>query len=888
MKNEYFGYTLFLALEREITDFIKTELNDEELWPEVILREAMERKASDPSSAISDRHFLDYLYFQQKLEGVARNRNGLVVLPKGASLIEAMPRLLGLNGLRNDTAHARGLAQDEFAALVQVCRDLVAGGFGGGAISEILDRFQDQMSGLHSPSANGPNVLHNLPPREYDDTGFVGRNGLIAEVVKALKSKSGLNNYLWLTGLGGFGKTAIAREVADRLYWDRDNPFEIIIWLSFKTHELTTEGPSQIRESVLGALDAFQDLSFLSGGDTASLADIFVELGHFNTLVVMDNCETYPGDMQEFVDADPPSSIKFLFTSRHNGEFGRTIPVPQLDLNECRHFVSKLNRTYESADISSLLRNESQFEQTLRLVGMAPLNLKWLVRTCNLGTSLETVLGNRDVLVRYCVENVYQQLESQAKRVLHCLQVARRPLSVGDLKVLMSELSADDLNAHVAALSKVGLIVKNSQGLRTVFVVDDTAREFLMLSDLLTDDDARELRRRRNAHFRKAKHKWSESPYSPYFVDGRDVEPLVCADLFRLLKPRSQWVDSYETVVQRALELIDSTPRFWEAYRVLSEIYYRLGETDRSIEYLERALAVCPSDREFSRSRLHFFLGLRLHETDDERASEEFGEALRLSRNFQTLLNYGRSLVYLGEFSQAEEILLEARTAVSQPQDAFFAEKALFDCYRRQGEGLYGNELLAAGLKAVKFWLSSTELLWDGPQKKKDAFTEDVVEAIVYICLGLTKSTDVSSGEREAVGDVLLRADSVFEKWGMENWPRLLESDKYSALKALASIVNRDARLRHSLVQKTDEAIRAAGMGGIGQVDGNLKVWLPEKGYGFMIARIGDKSCEAYFNRKSLKAPDDEVRLAFGQPLVHGVLHQGQDGRYYLLGVSVS
>ncbi len=888
MEAGYVGYTLFLALEREITDFIKIELSDEQLWPELIVQEAVERQISDPSSHNSSRHFVDYLYFQQKLEGIARNRNALSVLSKGTALIDAMPQLLSLNGLRNDTAHARDLAQDELGALFRVCRELVAGGFGGGAISEILDKYEDLLSASHPPSALGPDVLHNLPPREYEDTGFVGRNGLITEVVKALKSKSGLNNYLWLTGLGGFGKTAVAREVAERLYWDRDSPFEIIIWLSFKTHELTTEGPSQIKESIQGALEGLQELPFLAGTESTSLADVFAELGHFDTLVVMDNCETYPGDMQEFVDADPPSSIKFLFTSRQNGEFGRTIPVPQLDINECRHFVAKLNRSYVSADISSLLRNESQLEQTLKLVGMAPLNLKWLVRTCNLGTSLETVLSNRDMLVKYCVENVYEQLNSQAKRVLHCLQVSRRPLSVGDIKVLLSELTADDLNGHIATLSRVGLIVKQSRGLRTVFAVDDTVREFLMLSGLVDDDDARELRRRRNSHFRKTKNRSSESVYSPYFVDGREVEPLVCAELSRLLKPRWKSVDSYETIVQTALEMIESTPRFWEAYRVLSEIYGRLGETDRSIEYLERAIAVCPSDREFSRSRLHFFLGLRLQEVDDERASEEFGEALRLNRDFQTLLNFGRSLIYIGEFARAETTLLEAREAVAQPQEAFFADKALFDCYRRQSEGLFGDELLVAGLKAVKFWLSSTELLWDGPQRKKDFITSDVVAAIGYVCTGLVKATKISEEDREVVAETILRADSVFEKWGIQNWPRLLESDKHPGLKSLASIVNRDPKLRNRLVQKIDDAMNAAGMGGVGEVSGNLIVWFPERGYGFVTTMIDDKPCEAYFNRASLRAPDDEVRLAFGQPIIRGMLHRTQDEKYYLLGVLVS
>ena len=888
-ESQYLGFMLFLALEREVTAFVRTELTAQEQWPESFVSEALERMNNQSGTSLKASHFVDHLFFQQKLEGVTINRERMQIVSKGHALLEKMPELIQLNEVRNKTAHGRDFSLEEMQMLIEICRDLVKGGFGGGEIGEHLEKFHESEFFGQNQSTIAPDIFHNIPIREYEDTGFVGRNALISQVVKALKSESSVNSYLWLTGLGGFGKTAVAREIVERLYWDSDRPFEVIIWLSFKTHELTTEGTTRIEASITSAIEALQDFPLFDGSRASSLEELLENIGIFKTLIIMDNCETYPGDMQELVDANPPSSIKFLFTSRSRGEFGRSIPVSSMDLNECRFFLSKLNAAYQSQDVSNLLRSNENMEKTLQLIGMAPLGLKWLARICNQGQNIETVLANRNTFIRYCVENVYQALSLDAKRVLHCLQLARTGLSVGDLKVLQSDMTADDLNAHISSLSRVGLVSAVSRENRTLFVVDETAREFLVLSGLVDSEDSKALTRQMKDLRKKVAFRSPIESFSPASIDGDDVEPLVWAVLTQILQPKWKQTQSKESSVNKALELIESAPKFWESYRVLGEIYSQLGEIERSIEYHERALAVCPVDRELSRSRLHYFLALKLYEVDEERAMAESRKAVELHECFHTLVNYARSLIYVGQYSMAESNLDRAMGFAENPSEIFFVDKFKFDCLRRKCEGLIGEERLLGAMATLKFCLDSVALRWDCPRDKRSAIEDGVSDALVYLCEGYLASINSIEHNREDVVEVVLRIDSMMTNWEIADWPKLLEQSRRKGLKNLSKVIASEPKLMQRLGEKVNEGLDLYGFSSLATIIGTLRAWRADLGYGFVALKFGELHIDAFFHRRDLRRSEDEAKMAFRKtPSVSGELHKHpNEEKYYLSNVEV-
>ena len=499
------------------------------------------------------------------------------------------------------------------------------------------------------------------------------------------------------------------------------------------------------------------------------------------------------------------------------------------------------------------------------------------------------MLANRNTLIRYCVENVYQALTLDAKRVLHCLQLARTGLSVGDLKVLQSDMTADDLNSHISSLSRVGLVSTVTKEYRTLFVVDETAREFLVLSGLVDNEDSKALTRQMKDLRKKISFRSPIDSFSPWTIDGDDVEPLVWTVLTKILQPKWKQTESKEFLVNKALEMIDSAPKFWESYRVLGEIYSQLGEIERSIEYHERALAVCPVDRELSRSRLHYFLALKLHEVDDERAMAEFCKAVELYECFNTLINYARSLIYVGQYPLAVSTLDRAMEFAENSTDFYLVDKFKFDCLRRKCEGLLGEEQLLGAMATLNFCLESVALRWDCPRDKRFAIVDGVSDALAYLCQGCLSSINSMIDNREEVVEILLRIDSMMTNWEIVDWPKLLEGSSRKGLRNLSKVVASEPKLVQRLGEKVNNSLDSYGFSSLATISGTLKVWRADAGFGFVTLKYGELHIEAYFHRRELRRSEDEAKMAFREThSISGELHKDpNDERYYLSSVEV-
>jgi len=882
---------LFTAIEKEMTSLLKDELIEEDFWPKNVIDGAKLQLVSDPRSGVGERNFIDYLYFQQKIEAIARNEKIISMTPRGESFVTNLQVLLSLNGIRNDVAHPKPFSENDLLLVVELCRNLVQTGLGESEISRIL--LEISADGMFQ-NTNKPipvsSVLNNLPKREYDDTGFVGRNKLIGQVVNDLKSKTSLNSFIWLTGLGGFGKTAIAREVAERLLWDKDRPFEAIVWVSFKTHELTARGISRFTSLLVSASQKIQEVPLLSDSENRSLKDLFEELGQLETLLIFDNCETYPGEIEEIVEAQPPNSVKFLFTSRLLGEFGRNVSVDRMAFEECKHFLSKLNRTYPSQEVNELLSNQIEFEKILEIIGKAPLGIKWMARACNMGTSLETVIRERDSLVRYCVENVYARLSDQEKRVLKYLLISRSAHSIGDLRVLMSDVTSEELLECIREVSRVGLVKLQTTELRKVYAIDEITRDFLVLTEQVSQQERSEVEKLIR-DIEKLSAGQTEIAFSPYRVDAKEVEPYVHGELTRLLK-RPKNAPSRDELVDQAKEMINSAPKYWETYRVLGEIYSWFGEIGLCIEMHERAIELCPKDRHFSLSRLHYLLSTKLILEDAaEAACAHALDALSLHESYQTLFLYGRCLIYTKQYEQAEETLEMALRIAGNSTNEFFALWELFKVHKRRCEDSKGNELLTAGKHALQFWFSTTQLIWDCPPNEQASMIDDVLWVITSLCSGLIAVQEGQNTSEQIIEteNLLVRFDDVMAALGNVEWPSLVFKGKYRKhlLESLFKSLYLFTNLPISIREKIDRGLELAEVKPQLQISENIKVWYSERRYGFVTAVIEGEEIDVFFNQKSLRQTSDEFRLREGKTKITGSVNRSNDGRYFLTKVVV-
>jgi hypothetical protein len=197
-------------------------------------------------------------------------------------------------------------------------------------LTEIQDReikiaeLQEELNTLenHDLAIESPTQASSyLPPKTY--YRFVGRFDKLDQIIPALREPE-RKAMIAVIGLGGIGKTALAREVVEHCL--QENTFNHIVWTSFKTEHFISEAIVK------------------SGGASYSFAELLSEIGRQcnqldiarmppeqrqtavkyllatkRVLVVMDNLETV-SDSEALVAAifQILGKSKVLITSRHH------------------------------------------------------------------------------------------------------------------------------------------------------------------------------------------------------------------------------------------------------------------------------------------------------------------------------------------------------------------------------------------------------------------------------------------------------------------------------------------------------------------------------------------------------------------------------------------
>ena len=156
-------------------------------------------------------------------------------------------------------------------------------------------------------------VLHNLPKADYDDTGFLPRPKLEAELKKKI---FGRHPIITVLGDGGNGKTALMLQVAYQLVYSNDHDFDAIIWVSAKTNALTVNEIRRIDDAITNSIELFEEIAEFEPGAAAPIERVRRLLKENKILLIIDNLETVlDQSIREFAE-DVPGESKLVFTSR--------------------------------------------------------------------------------------------------------------------------------------------------------------------------------------------------------------------------------------------------------------------------------------------------------------------------------------------------------------------------------------------------------------------------------------------------------------------------------------------------------------------------------------------------------------------------------------------
>jgi uridine kinase len=202
----------------------------------------------------------------------------------------------------------------------------------GSSISHVTQVAGDYHEHHYASTASSSEPTDYLPPKTYHR--LVGRSRELDQIMGALREPE-RKPIVAIVGLGGIGKTALAREVAERLR--TEGFFKHVVWTSFKAEDFVGERITRTKVSsyafdeILSKI-AHQcnevDIAKMEFNQKREAIKDLLSNKVDRKLILLDNLETIPesemlvGSMFEILEKS-----KLLITSRHRIKHERALIV---------------------------------------------------------------------------------------------------------------------------------------------------------------------------------------------------------------------------------------------------------------------------------------------------------------------------------------------------------------------------------------------------------------------------------------------------------------------------------------------------------------------------------------------------------------------------------
>ena len=499
---------------------------------------------------------------------------------------------------------------------------------------------------------------------------FVDRAEAVAQALRAI-AEPGARACLW--GLGGVGKTAVAREVVRRGAWRFPGG---VIWLGLQGGRSLAAILAEIADfyRALKGLapvleEARRQVATLLSERVASAGDL---------LLVLDNYEDVAadGDLQAFL-AGLPAGVHVLATSRSQpaGEGWQCLELRAMAASDLERI---LRRKLEAGRIAVTAADQPLLAEISALLDGFPLGVDLVVslaRTCPWAHIRDELRAQPPPpLVAILRTTVAQGLDDEQRRVAARLSVLRGPFPEAAIARVAG--TAQWL-PHVQRLRELSLLSFDG----TNYAFDVPAREYLY--GQLTPDEARECH---------------EQAYR-YFAGRKDLDGLVeayrhamAAGHFAAARTllRDKLLDALADAgrYRQLLSLLDAALAAPEAFdeRFLlarASVLRILGRLPEALTTLERLASVPGLSRPGRALALHE-QGRVFYELDDEdrgdhqRALDLYAQALAIDEELAASGSLGRNEERWLDEEMArllEDIAAVYQYALAGPEDLAFARE---------------------------------------------------------------------------------------------------------------------------------------------------------------------------------------------------------------------
>lgn len=635
-------------------------------YDRVEIAESMLRKAEERNKAInldSNKEILNELDLGDLIEIICRNPyNFKINNEKGRLLYNYFKKIIPV---RNRVMHTRPLELGDRSILF-----------------EVLDSIEDELSWFRWIETNktkliisenpsslleseykisldyNSKIYHNLPIPEFDDTGYIGRKREMVEIEQLLLNKK--NQIISIVGNGGIGKTAITVKILYDLIDNDDNDFEAIIWLSLKTRTLSKGEFKLIVDSINSLSSMFECgvENIIKEDGFTSEENIINFMKEFKVLLVLDNLETINSDeIIDFLKSIPENS-KVLITSRLGiGELEYRYLLGGLNMNDALIYYRELSK-YFGLELHKVNDNEIKPLINNQLYSN-PLSIKWYITGIYNGMDKNSLIANKDSLIEFCMSNVFEKLTQLSKKILQLFLIHNLELNYGEIDYFIN-VDEVELRKSINELLTTNMVRVTSGK----YTLNSMAKDYIALYHKPSNEFMLSIikkKQRLNSLLQEIKIRNENDPFNP-------------RSLFKNLQNGNRKLASYYLTQsleysskhnwEEAIKLVDKaasiSPNYFEIYKIKAFILAEKNDYYGAINNYEIAIDKCEDGFEKATILYLYSIFYTIKLPELEKALELITEAERLCSNeIYILLEKSRILMYLGKYSDAEEILLK-------------------------------------------------------------------------------------------------------------------------------------------------------------------------------------------------------------------------------------
>lgn len=544
-------------------------------------------------------------------------------------------------------------------------------------------------------------VIHNLPPAEFDDTGFIGRIKERRDLKKLLESD---HRVITVVGEAGIGKTALSLRVCNDLIEEEKPIYERIVWATLKTKHLTSEGVRQINDAIQSLGDLIDKIiSLIEIESPASWDNVIKQLKASRTLLVIDNLETIGEEIRELL-INIPSGSKVLLTSRVGvGEIEVRYELSDFPAKDSLAYFRTLMAIYNCVPLKGVVTEIiNNYAQKLKF---NPLLIKWFVLAVGRGVSPETLLCKEGLEepLNFFYSNIYNNLSRLSKDLLSILLAARRELTRVQLQELLQSQPIPFSKA-IQELVRTSMIERALANDGTMlFQISGLVYNYLSWNFPPEDETVKRVREQIKgwqltqdiSAFRSVGYRYGRMSLHVEKADER----ISAQHLLRAMKAMS--LSDFTTANEAITAAEQLTPEWWEIYTIKARKMEAEGKPIYEIEEAYET-SIKMNDNDVNRYHYATYL-LRIDEFG--RVLTQIDGALKhkdaIKMTFKSLK--GLTLMRMGLIKDAISELKEVWDSRTKniPLGVGIAQGTqLADAYRRQGEQLFNITERTEGIES--------------------------------------------------------------------------------------------------------------------------------------------------------------------------------------------